>query len=154
MSNNDVEGTSKVISNTTEDTKSVPVERTMLVDDQGYDIEELQAMIQDLAQKNSDMSAIIQSRNLEDADITRKLVISKSKTWEKPFEMDELVEYKKDELDDLHKFVCRVGDRNKDKMKAQKDISLVKSARRFPKLASGSDKDYNIGQHSFSVGVN
>ncbi len=131
--------------------KAKRVAKTMLVDENGVDIESMQDMIRRQAKMIEDLSIIVKSRDSEDAEITRKLIASKTHKWERPITYDELLDYEKDELDDLHKFVCRVGKKNLAEIDENPTMTLVKAARRFPKLSGNKMERYETDVHKFSI---
>ncbi len=143
----ETESASKVIGG--EPVKKV---KTMLVDENGVDIEQMQDIIRRQADMIENLSAVVESRDAEDAEITRKLICSKTSKWATSFTFDELIEFSKDELDDLHKFVCRVGRVDLTEIDEAPAKTVYKAARRFPKSrgrdGSGS---YNTNQHKFSI---
>ncbi len=130
---------------------SKPVAKTMLVDENGVDLEAMQDMIKKQAEMIAELSNLVKTRDDEDADITRKLILQKTKRWDQPFKMDELANFEKDELDDLHQFVCRVGKVNLSEIDEVPQQTLVKAARKFPKITRDSNP-YNTNHHSFQIG--
>jgi len=152
MPEKEIDGASKVVVNTPVSAKTLEgASKTMLVDENGVDIEDMQNMIKKQAQMIQDMSTIIKSRDAEDAEITRQLILSKSKKWVKPFTYDEITDFEKDELDDLHRFVCRVGRVNLSDADESPRTTMTKAAKRFPKMSKDSEP-YDMNSHSFSVG--
>lgn len=148
MTKSDDKGVSRVIAGKE---KPKRVAKTMLVDENGVDLEAMQDMIRRQAKMIEDLSIVVKARDSEDAEITRKLIVSKSHKWDKAFTYDELIEYEKDELDDLHKFVCRVGKVNLSEIDELPTSTLVKAARRFPKLSQDKMERYETGVHKFSI---
>lgn len=127
--------------------------KTMLVDDNGVDIEQMQEIIRKQNEIIDSLSSIVESRDAEDAEITRKLIITKSSKWNVPYVIDELIEFSKDELDDLHKHVCRVGRVDLTDIDESPKSTLVSAARRFPKLASRDhSENYDTRSHTFKLG--
>ena len=127
--------------------------RTMFVDENNVDIEQMQSIIQEQSDMIADLSAIVEARDAEDAEITRNLIVSKTKDWKSPFTYDELVEFSKDELDDLHMFVCRVGRRDLTDQESTKDEApKYDKVRRFPKLSGRDDAgNYQTANHVFKL---
>lgn len=147
----DSEGTSKVI--TGKPVKDHKV-KTMLVDDNGIDIEQMQEVIKKQSKIIDNLSAIVEARDAEDAEITRKLIVSKTKRWNTPFTYDELVEFSKDDLDDLHKFVARVGRKDlREEIDEAPEKTVYKAVRKFPKLSSQDNATSykSVDKHTFNL---
>lgn len=130
----------------------VRTNKTMLVDDNGVDIEQMQEIIRKQNEIIDNLSSVVESRDAEDAEITRKLIVSKSSKWAVPFVRDELSEFLKDELDDLHKFVCRVGRKDLTEIDETPKSTMYSAVRRFPKMPSrDAVGNYNADNHTFSL---
>jgi len=142
-----VENTSKVIAG-----EPVQVARTMLVDESGVDIEQMQDIIKRQATMIDKLAQKVEARDAEDADVTRKLIVQKSKKWVVPFGADELIEFAKDELDDLHKFVCRVGRNDLREIDEAPNVTVYNAARKFPKMSRDDGVAYSANHHSFKIG--
>jgi uncharacterized protein YaaN involved in tellurite resistance len=125
--------------------------KNLLVDENGIDIETMQEMIKKQAQLITELSTVVKARDTEDAEITRNLIISRTKKWLKPFSYDELVDFGKDDLDDLQKFVNRVGRVDLTEVDESPRVSVTKAVRKFPKLSKDNDP-YDMNQHSFALG--
>lgn len=143
----EIESASKVIGE--------PVRKvsTMLVDENGVDIEQMQNIIKKQQDMITQLATIVESRDAEDADITRRLICSKTSKWEVPYTADELTSYTKPELDELHKHVCRVGKKDLSEIDESPTQTIYNAVRKFPKARSNDGAgNYTTHSHTFNLG--
>lgn len=128
--------------------------KTMLVDEYGVDMEQMVETIKRQNEMIDRLTQVVRERDEEDAEITRRLIMTKTAKWQVPMTMDELVEFSKDELDDLHKYISRIGRVDlREEIDEAPEATIYKAVRKFPKMPAKDNaaENYSVGTHTFKL---
>lgn len=102
----------------------------------GLSIEQIQDMIQKQSEIIERLSIITESRDELDCQFLREQIIRTTQQYAIPYTMNDLINFSKDELDDLHKFISRTGRVNVTTSQDGRENTELFNIRRFPRMES------------------